>query len=107
MDVKQKYIIGVIAILVLLLLLAPFADPNPDGLESAAEQNNAPDGNSFDLGILTDYGAYGSVLQQIIGNEFLSTIVSGLIGVIIVFCIFIIPYYILKQRHSKEISSEY
>ncbi len=102
MEFKQKYIIGVIVLLGILLILSPFADPNPDGLEKAAlEDHDAEEGESFDLGFLTDYGAEGSVLHQILGNDLISTIISGLIGVLIVFTIFIIPYFILKQRVMK------
>ena len=106
MEVKKKLVIGVVAIFLGFLLLAPFADPNPDGLESAAEQNNAPEGSSFDLGFLTEYGAYGSILHKLFENEFLSIIVSGLIGILIVLSFFLVPYYILKQRHLENIPSE-
>ncbi len=105
MEFNQKYVIGIIVFLGVLLILSPFADPNPDGLEKAAlEDHGAEEGESFDLGFLTDYGTEGSVLHRILGNDLISTIISGLIGVLVVFGIFFIPYFIFKQR-SKEISS--
>jgi hypothetical protein len=100
-----KYVIGIIVFLGVLLILSPFADPNPDGLEKAAlEDHGADEGEFFDLGLLTDYGSEGSVLHRILGNDLISTIVAGLIGVLVVFGFFFTPYFILKRR-SKEISS--
>lgn len=106
MEVNKRLVIGIVAILLGFLLLAPFADPNPDGLESTAEQNHAPEGSSFDLGFLTDYGAYGSMIYKLFENEFLSIIVSGLVGILIVLSLFLVPYYILKQRHLEDNPSE-
>ncbi len=105
MEFNKKYIIGIVVLLGVLLILSPFADPSPDGLEKAAlEDHGADEGESFDLGFLTDYGAEGSVLHRILENDLISTIVAGLIGVLVVFGLFFTPYFILKQR-SKEISS--
>ena len=103
MESKQKLLFGGIAILIFLLILAPFADPNPDGLESAAGEY-APEGSAFDLGVLTDYGSEESLLYQILRNDFLSVIVSGLIGVIIAFSIFFVPIYFLRLRKSQNVS---
>ncbi len=104
MEFNKKYVIGIIVLLSVLLILSPFADPNPDGLEKAAlEDHGAEEGESFDLGFLTDYGAEGSVLHQIFGNDLISTIFSGLIGVFVVFGIFFVLYFIFKQR-KEEIS---
>ncbi len=100
MESKQKLFLGGIAILIVLLILTPFADPNPDGLESAAEEY-APEGSVFDLGFLTDYGSEESILNQILQNDFLSIIVSGLIGVIIIFGIFFVPLFFFRQRKSQ------
>ncbi|UCG01798.1 MAG: PDGLE domain-containing protein [Candidatus Heimdallarchaeota archaeon] len=106
MEIKYKSAIGVISIFFVLLLLTPFADPNPDGLESAAEQNNASEGSSFDFGFLTDYGAYGSIIHQVFNNEALSTFISGLIGVFIIVILFFALFYIVKQRRIRKITSE-
>jgi hypothetical protein len=83
MEHKQKYIIGVFAFLAIFILLAPFADPNPD------------------LGFLTDYGAENSLLFHILRNEFLAITVSGLIGVVIVAGLFLIPLVIIRRRRSS------
>jgi hypothetical protein len=101
MEHKQKYIIGVFAFLAIFILLAPFADPNPDGLESAAGEHNVPEGSALDLGFLTDYGAENSLLFHILRNEFLAITVSGLIGVVIVAGLFLIPLVIIRRRRSS------
>lgn len=103
--INKKYLLGTIILLLGLILIAPFADPNPDGLESAVSSiNNNAEGNSFDLGLFSDYGGENSLLFRILNNEFLSIIVSGIIGVIIVIGIFIIPILYIR-RNKKSISS--
>ncbi|MFX0050123.1 MAG: PDGLE domain-containing protein [Candidatus Hodarchaeota archaeon] len=101
MELKQKYIVGVFTILILFIFLAPFADPNPDGLESAAGEHAAPEGSAFDLGFLTDYGSENSLLFHLLRNEFLAITVSGLIGVVIVVGLFFIPLAIIRRRRSN------
>lgn len=101
MEAKTKLLVGIVIILVILLLLTPFADPNPDGLESAAGEY-AHEGGSFDLGIFSDYGSENSLLFQLIGNESLSVMISGLIGIILVVGILLIPILIIRQRKSVE-----
>jgi len=103
-NVRIKLLIGIIAILAIFLLLTPFADTNPDGLESAAGEY-ANEGSSFDLGILSDYGSENSLLFKLIGNESLSVIISGLIGIIIVVGILFIPILVVRQRKSVETSN--
>lgn len=101
MKAKTKLIVGIAVILVLILLLTPFADANPDGLESAAG-GYAHEGSSFDLGILSDYGSENSLLFKLIGNESLSVMISGLIGIILVIGILLIPILVVRQRKSVE-----
>lgn len=98
MESKIKVILGSIGLIIFLLLLAPFADPNPDGLESAAG-DYAPEGSALNLGFLTNYGAENSIIHQILGNESLSVIISGLIGILTIMAIFFIPF-ILKHRRN-------
>ncbi|MFX0182051.1 MAG: PDGLE domain-containing protein [Candidatus Hodarchaeota archaeon] len=101
MEHKQKYFIGVFVILAIFILLAPFADPNPDGLESAAGEHTGSEGSAFDLGFLTNYGAENSLLFRILRNQFLAIIISGLIGVAIVTGLFLIPLVLIRRRRSS------
>ncbi|MFX0173845.1 MAG: PDGLE domain-containing protein [Candidatus Hodarchaeota archaeon] len=106
MEHKQKYFLGVFTIIILFIFLAPFADPNPDGLESAAGEHAASDGSAFDLGFLTDYGAENSLLFRLIRNEFLAITISGLIGVVIVVGLLFIPLSIMRKRRSNITTNE-
>jgi hypothetical protein len=101
MESKYKIIIGSFGLLTLLLLLTPFADSNPDGLESAAGEF-APEGSVFNLGFLTDYGAEDSVLYKILGNESLSVIISGFIGLVIIISIFFIPLLLKRKKKTDK-----
>ncbi len=100
MQLTSKLIIGVAVIIGLFLLLSPFADPNPDGLEKAVG-DITPEGQSFDLGFFTDYGNEDSLLYHFIGNSSLSTIISGLVGVLLVIGIFSLPLIIAKRRKAE------
>ena len=68
MESRHKMFIGVIGLIAILLLLTPFADPNPDGLESAVGEDT-PEGTGFDLGFLSGYGGENSILS-ITGTPF-------------------------------------
>ena len=98
----KKFLIGSVLILSLLLLMTPFADPNPDGLEIATEEH-APDGVVLDLGILSDYGGEGSLLYELVGrNEAIAVILSGIIGTLLVLSIFVFPLLIMKRQKSAQ-----
>ncbi|MFX1532763.1 MAG: PDGLE domain-containing protein [Promethearchaeota archaeon] len=103
---RDKVLIGVLGILAVFLLLSPFADPNPDGLESVAEQYGAPEGSAWDLGFLTDYGSEDSLLYQLLSNTFLTTIISGIIGIVAVIAIFLVPWYLIRQRSGQKKAQE-
>lgn len=97
MESRSKFMIGSAFIVAILLLLSPFADSNPDGLESAAGEGNH-EGSAFDLGILTDYGSEDSLIHQLVQNDMIATILSGLIGVLLVVSLFLIPFIFLRLK---------
>ncbi len=97
MENRSKILIGSVFIIILLLILSPFADPNPDGLESAAGEGNY-EGSAFNLGFLTDYGSEDSLIYQFVQNDMIATIVSGLIGIIVVVGIFSLPLLFLRLK---------
>ncbi len=103
MESRYKMFIGIIGLIAMLLLLTPFADPNPDGLESAVGEDT-PEGTGFELGLLSGYGGENSILFKILGNEFLSVIISGVIGFLIVTSVFLVPLILKrKERTAKPI----
>ena len=99
MERQTKFILGSFFLILFLLVLTPFADPNPDGLESAAQEL---EGSALDLGFFTDYGSEGSILYEIIGNEQISVILSGIIGVCFVIGIFLVPLIIIKNKSNHS-----
>jgi cobalt/nickel transport system permease protein len=84
---------GLFIILILLLsLVTPFASSSPDGLESVAEEFGFTQTDGIVL-LLDDYGI------NAINNNFLSTVLSALLGVIVVAVIFNL---IITRRKSGK-----
>jgi len=75
---KKKYIITVFTIMVFLAVFIPLASTNPDGLEKVAISLGAHEDESFWSGILPDYSVSG------VGSGYLSTLIAGVIGVVLV-----------------------
>ena len=84
---------GLFIILILLLsLITPFASSSPDGLESVAEEFGFTQTEGIVL-ILDDYGI------NAINNNFLSTVLSALLGVTVVAVMFNL---IINRRKSGK-----
>ena len=84
---------GLFIVLILLLtLITPFASSSPDGLESVAESFGFEESDGVVL-LLDDYGV------NAINNNFLSTVSSALLGVIVVAVIFNL---IITRRKSGK-----
>ena len=84
---------GLFIILILLLsLVTPFASSSPDGLESVAEEFGFTQTDGIVL-LLDDYGI------NAINNNFLSTVLSALLGVTVVAVMF---NFIINRRKSGK-----
>ena len=84
---------GLFIVLILLLtLITPFASSSPDGLESVAENFGFQETDGVVL-LLEDYGI------NAINNNFISTVLSGLLGVIVIVAIFTI---VVNRRKSGK-----
>jgi ABC-type sulfate transport system permease component len=75
---KKKISLAVFSILVFLVVFIPLASTNPDGLEKVAISLGAHESENFWSGILPDYSVSG------VGNGYLSTLIAGVIGVLLV-----------------------
>jgi cobalt/nickel transport system permease protein len=75
---KKRYIIAVCGILIFLAIFIPLASTNPDGLEKVVISLGAKEGDNFWSGILPNYEVSG------VGNGYLSTLIAGIIGVVLV-----------------------
>ena len=84
---------GLFIVLILLLtLITPFASSSPDGLESVAENFGFQEIDGVVL-LLEDYGI------NAINNNFISTVLSGLLGVIVIVAMFTI---VVNRRKSGK-----
>ena len=84
---------GLFIVLILLLtLITPFASSSPDGLESVAENFGFQETDGVVL-LLEDYGI------NAINNNFISTVLSGLLGVIVIVAMFSI---VVNRRKSGK-----
>ena len=90
---------GLLLAAVLALVVSGFASSSPDGLERVAEDKgfleNAKD-HLFVDGPLADYTVKG------VGNERLSTGLSGLIGVLLTFGIGLGLFTLVRARRSGD-----
>jgi len=77
----KKYFKILILILVSLAILIPFSSTFPDGLETVAENVNTEEPEQIWKGLFPDYST------QNINNSYLSTIIAGFSGVLLVLCV--------------------
>ena len=74
----NKFLIATIMIAIFLVVLIPFASSNPDGLEKVVITYGVQEHQSIWNGIMTDYSFF------LIGNQYLSTFLAGIFGVVAV-----------------------
>ena len=86
-------------ILIIFMLIVPFASQLPDGLEKVVDTNGVEERNSIWNGIMQDY------LIESISNPINSTLVSGIIGVFIVFITTIIMDKKLEIKKYNKIQA--
>lgn len=85
--------VGIAALVV--VVLAPLASSDPDGLERVAEDQGFIDrASNFFSGILSGYAIPG------ISDPAVSTIVSGLIGVAVVLVVMLVLGRVLARRRA-------
>ena len=89
--------IGIAIAALVVIVLAPLASPDPDGLERVAEdQGFIERAENFFSGLLGDYAIPG------IDNEWLSTVLAGLIGVVIVVALMFLIGRVVARRRVQE-----
>jgi hypothetical protein len=89
-------IVGLVIVAAIVVVLAPLASPDPDGLESVAEQQGW-------LGVAQDavYRIFPDyTIPGLDGSA--STIVSGLVGVGVVFLLMIGLGWLLRRRRASR-----
>lgn len=89
--------VGIAITALVVIVLAPLASSDPDGLERVAEdQGFIERAQNFFSGLLGDYSIPG------VDNEWLSTVLAGLLGVVIVVAIVLILGRVVARRRVQD-----
>jgi hypothetical protein len=83
---------AIIALLISITVLLPFASTNPDGLKRVAESLDIEESEPIWHGLMPDYSF------TMAENPYISTLFSGAVGIFLV----LILTWILAWRISKE-----
>jgi hypothetical protein len=99
MDALKRYwwAVGIGLSVLVVVVLAPLASSDPDGLERVGEDlgfNEGAQGPAYE--ILPDYSVPG------LDDPVLSTVVSGIIGIVVVFAIMILVGRLLRRRRADR-----
>lgn len=93
----RGWAVGGIIIALAVILLAPLASAFPDGLERVAEDLGfLEQGQAAPFEILPDYTI------PFLGESPLSTIMAGLLGVLVVAAVAVLIVYLLRQRKTSD-----
>jgi hypothetical protein len=92
---RHWWIVGLAIAVLVVVVLAPRASSDPDGLESVAgQQGFLESAQDAVFSIIPGYSVPG------VGNGELSTILAGLIGVALVFVLMVGLGWLLKRRRG-------
>jgi hypothetical protein len=99
MDALKRFwwAVGIGLSVLVVVVLAPLASSDPDGLERVGEDlgfNEGAQGPAYE--ILPDYSVPG------LDDPVLSTVVSGIIGIVVVFAIMILVGRLLRRRRADR-----
>ncbi len=105
---KEKTVIGIAVLLVILLILIPFASSDVDGLEKVAEEQleaesleiawGDADKLGEDIAELAPFADYTAIFNE---NEDLAAIASGLIGIVLILGLFGVFGLLIRHRRQK------
>jgi len=96
----KKYLVALLLLAVFLVLFLPLASSNPDGLEKVAQDFGANEQKPIWAGLMTDYSV------TIINNSYVSTVLAGIVGVILVFCAALILNKTLVPKKNNSVSEK-
>jgi hypothetical protein len=95
MSGRRWWVAGLAIAAVVVIVLAPLASPDPDGLERVAEDAGFMErATSFFAGLLGDYAIPG------VDNAWLSTVLAGLLGVAIVVALVVVLGRLVARRRA-------
>ncbi|MDR2425776.1 MAG: PDGLE domain-containing protein [Endomicrobium sp.] len=94
MKTNKKFLISAAGIPALITLFASFlASSHPDALESIAIKYGFDEKAAETKSFFTDYSL------SFIGNEFLSALLAGIIGIILLYVLYETANFILKRKN--------
>jgi hypothetical protein len=82
-------------LIVFFVLFIPLASRNPDGLEKVAQTYGADEKSNLWNGLFADYSI------AIIGNQYLSTLIAGLFGTLMVLVVGLVFGKISFKKRSS------
>lgn len=91
----RKTLVATIAIVIFLVVLIPFASSNPDGLEKVAITYGGQEHQSLWNGIMADYSFFS------IGNQYISTLLAGIFGVVAVLVAGLVISKVMASTHKN------
>jgi cobalt/nickel transport protein len=91
----RKTLVATIATVIFLVVLIPFASSNPDGLEKVAITHGEQEHQSLWNGIMADYSFFS------IGNQYISTLLSGIFGVVVVLVGGLVISKVMTSTHKN------
>jgi cobalt/nickel transport system permease protein len=94
----RGWAVGGIVIALVVVLLAPLASAFPDGLERVAE-----DINFIQLGQDAPYEILPDYTIPFLGESAFSTILAGLVGVLVVATVAVLVVYLVRQRKASGV----
>ncbi len=91
----RKTLVATIAIVIFLIILLPFASSNPDGLEKVVIMYGGQEHQSLWNGIMADYSFFS------IGNQYISTLLAGIFGVVAVLVAGLVISKVMATTHKS------
>ena len=91
---SQRYVMGVILLIIGLGVLILFASNAPDGLETVTDDLGYSEPGLLFRGFFQDYLVN-------IGNSWLGTLLAGIMGILIIVVFFMALQYTVSKRNMK------
>jgi ABC-type sulfate transport system permease component len=91
----KKYIAATVLIIVFLAVFIPLASSNPDALEKVAQTFGGNEQKTFWEGFMTNYSI------SFIGNSYISTLLAGVFGTIMVLIFALLLGKVIVHEQDK------
>ncbi len=93
---KKIFAIATVSLIVFLAVFIPLASSNPDGLEKVVETYGAEEQKPYWNGLMGDYSVSG------ISNPYVTTLIAGIAGTVIVLCACLLLGKIMPKKSAAQ-----